>query len=221
MKFIEYADRDMLMIDLAQHLAGELNECLMTHDHASFAVPGGTTPGPVFDALCAADLDWARVHVMPSDERWVDETSERSNARLIKQRLLTDRAAAATFVPFFVPGQEAEAAMPGLGETLAAELPISILLLGMGVDMHTASLFPGAAELEEALSTQAPVMAIRPEGQETRVTLTASALSGAMNTHILITGDEKRAALERAATLDPHEAPVKTVLSNATIHWAA
>lgn len=221
MKFIEYADRDMLMIDLAQHLAGELNECLMTHDHASFAVPGGTTPGPVFDALCAADLDWARVHVMPSDERWVDETSERSNARLIKQRLLTDRAAAAKFVPFFVPGQEVEAAMQGLGETLAAELPISILLLGMGADMHTASLFPGAAELEEALSTQAPVMAIRPEGQETRVTLTATALSGAMNTHILITGDEKRVALERAATLDPHEAPVTTVLSNATIHWAA
>jgi len=221
MKFVEYADRDMLMIDLAQHLAGELNECLMTHDHASFAVPGGTTPGPVFDALCAADLDWSRVHVMPSDERWVDETSERSNARLIKQRLLTDRAATAKFVPFFVPGQEAEAAMAGLSKTLAPELPLSILLLGMGADMHTASLFPNAAELEEALSTEAPVMAIHPEGQETRVTLTATALSGAMNTHILITGDEKREALERAATLDPREAPVKTVLTNATIHWAA
>ena len=221
MKFVEYADRDMLMIDLAQHLAGELNECLMTHEHASFAVPGGTTPGPVFDALCAADLDWARVHVMPSDERWVDESSERSNARLIKSRLLTDRAARAQFVPFFVPGKEAEAAMEGLSKTLAPELPISLLLLGMGADMHTASLFPGAAELDEALQTQAPVMAIHPEGQETRVTLTAQALSGAMNTHILITGDDKRAALDRAMTLDARQAPVKTVLANATVHWAA
>ncbi len=220
MKLVEYADRDMLMIDLAQHLAGELNECLMTHSHASFAVPGGTTPGPVFDALCAADLDWARVHVMPTDERWVDESSERSNARLIKSRLLTNRAAAAQFVPFFVPGMEAETAMGELSDTLQPELPISILLLGMGADMHTASLFPGAAELEEALSTQAPTMAIHPEGQETRVTLTASALSGAMNTHILITGTEKRTALEKAATLDPREAPIKTVLANATVHWA-
>ncbi len=220
MKLVEYADRDMLMIDLAQHLAGELSECLITHEFASFAVPGGTTPGPVFDTLCAADLDWWRVHVMPTDERWVDENSERSNARLIKSRLLTNRAAAARFVPFFMPGQEAEAAMGDLSDMLQPELPISILLLGMGADMHTASLFPGAAELEEALSTQAPAMAIHPEGQETRVTLTAHALSGAMNTHILITGAEKRAALERAAMLDPHEAPIKTVLANATVHWA-
>ncbi len=221
MKLVEYADREMLMIDLAQHLAGQLNECLMTHDHASFAVPGGTTPGPVFDALCAADLDWSRVHVMPSDERWVPESSERSNARLIKERLLTGRASAAQFVPFFREGQGAEAAMPDLAEALAPELPISLLLLGMGADMHTASLFPGAAELDAALASVAPVMAIHPEGQETRVTLTGPALAGAMNTHILITGDEKRAALERAQQLTPQEAPIKTVLANATVHWAA
>ncbi|WP_298291228.1 6-phosphogluconolactonase [uncultured Litoreibacter sp.] len=220
MKLQEYPDRDMMMIDLAQTLAGELNTCLMTHDHASFAVPGGTTPGPVFDALCAADLDWSRVHVMPTDERWVDETSERSNARLIKSRLLTNRAKDAVFVSFFEDGVDAEDAMHGLSGRLDAEFPISVLLLGMGADMHTASLFPGAAELPRALSAAAPVMAIRPEGQETRVTLTGPALSGAMSTHVLISGNEKREALERAQGLGVEDAPINLVLGNATVHWA-
>jgi 6-phosphogluconolactonase len=221
MKLIEYADREMLMIDLAQQLAGELKACLMTHDHASFAVPGGTTPGPVFDALCAADLDWARVHVMPTDERWVDEHSERSNARLIKSRLITDRASDAVFVPFFRDTDDVDGAMPELADALAPELPISVLLLGMGADMHTASLFPGAAELPEALRATSPVIPVRPEGQETRVTLTGPVLEGAMSTHVLITGDDKRAALERAQGLSREEAPINTVLATATIHWAS
>ncbi|MEM6595774.1 MAG: 6-phosphogluconolactonase, partial [Pseudomonadota bacterium] len=180
----------------------------------------GTTPGPVFDALCAAPLDWGRVHVMLTDERWVDERSDRSNTRLVKERLLQNRAEAAQFVPFYRDGHEAAAAMAQVGETIAPVLPLSVLLLGMGADMHTASLFPGAAELEEALSTQAPIMAINPDGQETRVTLTGPVLSGAMATHIVITGEEKRAALERPQQLDARDAPVKTVLANATVHWA-
>ncbi|MEM6593972.1 MAG: 6-phosphogluconolactonase, partial [Pseudomonadota bacterium] len=87
MKMETYPDREMMMIDLAQHLAGELENALLTHERVSFAVPGGTTPGPVFDALCAAPLDWGRVHVMLTDERWVDERSDRSNTRLVKERL--------------------------------------------------------------------------------------------------------------------------------------
>ncbi|MEM7470208.1 MAG: 6-phosphogluconolactonase [Pseudomonadota bacterium] len=220
MKLETYPDRDMMMIDLAQHLAGELENALFTHETVSFAVPGGTTPGPVFDALCAARLEWSRVKVMLTDERWVAESSERSNTRLIKERLLQEKASDAAFVPFFRAGQTAEAAIADVGDSLAASLPLSVLLLGMGADMHTASLFPGAAELDEALKTDAPIMAIHPEGQETRVTLTGRVLAAAMSTHVLIAGDEKRAALERAMTHDAHQAPIKTVLANATVHWA-
>ncbi|MEM9583220.1 MAG: 6-phosphogluconolactonase [Pseudomonadota bacterium] len=222
MKLVEYADRDMLMINLAQQLAGELNTALMSNDTASFAVPGGTTPGPAFDALCAADLDWSRVHVMPTDERWVDESSERSNARLIKQRLLTNRAADATFVPFYEKGVTPDNAMDGLAARLTSALPLSVLLLGMGADMHTASLFPGAPQLEQALSQDAPpAMPVTPAGQETRITLTGPVLAGAVSTHVLITGEEKRAALAQAQSLSMSEAPINTVLANATVHWAA
>ena len=71
MKLLEYPDAEMMMMNLADTLAGELKNILLTHDTASLAVPGGTTPGPIFDSLCGVDLDWARVHVMLTDERWV------------------------------------------------------------------------------------------------------------------------------------------------------
>ena len=88
--------------------------------------------------------------------------------------------------------------------------------------MHTASLFPGADKLEAALAADAPVlMALRSEAAgEPRITLTAPVLRGAMNIHVLITGAEKRAALERAMTMSPLDAPVRAVLDNATVHWA-
>lgn len=222
MNFIKYPDREMMMIDLADKLASELNNCVMHHDFASFAVPGGTTPGPIFDSLCATTLDWSRVHVMLTDERWVPETSERSNARLVKERLLTDKASAARFIPFYTGTAEPEEALEGLAETLKPELPISILLLGMGVDMHTASLFPGADELAAGLDDHAPpILAMRAAGApEARVTLTAPVLKGAMSKHLVITGQEKRAALEIARKKSPMEAPVAAILPGTTVHWA-
>lgn len=222
MKFVEYADREMMMIDLANQLAGELNNTLMSNERATFAVPGGTTPGPVFDALSGADLHWNRIDVVPTDERWVPEDHGRSNARLIRKRLLTDRAAMAEFLPLYADAETPEAAIEGLSDALATRLPISVLLLGMGGDCHIASLFPGADRLADALSGDAPpLMAMRaPGADEPRVTLTAPVLADAMSTHILITGPEKRAALEKAGGLSVEEAPVRAVWADATVHWA-
>jgi len=221
MEFIEYADAEMMMMDLATTLAGELRQCLTSHEHASFAVPGGTTPGPIFDSLCAAELDWSRVHVLLTDERWVPDTSERSNTRLLRQRLLTDRAAAAVHVPLYAATETPEESLEALEAALAPELPLSVLLLGMGTDMHIASIFPGADRLEEALTGSTILVAMRaPGAPEPRVTLSARVLQDAMSTHIVITGPEKRAALERARHLTPQEAPVAAVLSHAVVHWA-
>lgn len=222
MEFVEYPDRELLMMDLADQLAGELNSCLLTHDRATFCVPGGTTPGPVFDVLSAVDLEWQRIAVVLNDERWVPEDSPRSNTRLLRERLLIGKAAVATLVPLYAPTPTPEEALDALAEGLKPHLPISVLLLGMGSDMHTASLFPGADRLQEALDPHAPpLMAMRAAGAgEPRVTLTAPVLQGAMSIHLLITGPEKREALERARHLSPSEAPVRAVLADATVHWA-
>ncbi|MEY3309556.1 MAG: 6-phosphogluconolactonase [Pseudomonadota bacterium] len=222
MKFVEYPDRELMMLSLANAIAGDLGDFLRREGRASLCVPGGTTPGPIFDTLSGVDLDWANVAVFLNDERWVPDDSPRSNTRLLRERLLVGRAAKARLVPLYAEADRPEDRLDELSAGIAAHLPISVLLLGMGADMHTASLFPGADRLTEALSDQAPVlMALRAEAAgEPRITLTAPVLKGAMTIHILITGTEKRAALERAQGLTPAEAPVRAVLANATVHWA-
>lgn len=222
MKFETYPDREALMLGLAGRIASELRENLSMEGRASLCVPGGTTPGPVFDSLSAVSIDWANVAVFLNDERWVSEDSPRSNTRLLRARLLVEKAAKATLIPLYAEAAEPEGVLATLAEGIAAHLPITVLLLGMGADMHTASLFPGADRLAEALSAEAPILLpMRAEAAgEPRITLTAPVLAGAKNIHILITGAEKREAIERAATLPPEEAPVRAVLDYATIHWA-
>ncbi len=105
---------------------------------------------------------------------------------------------------------------------LVPEFPLSVLLLGMGADMHTASLFAGAPGLEAALAPNAPILIAQqpPTQDEIRVSLSARVLNGAMFKHLLITGSDKRAALDRAMNLPPEDAPVNAVLPEITVHWA-
>ncbi|WP_209503797.1 MULTISPECIES: 6-phosphogluconolactonase [unclassified Ruegeria] len=222
MKIQEYADREMLAIDVANVLAGDLEAALLHHDTVAMAVPGGTTSGPVFDSLCAADLEWDRVRVLPTDERCVPADHDRSNERLIRERLLTSRASVAQYIPLYVPGSEPEAALPEIESLIAPVLPLSVLVLGMGEDMHTASLFPGMEGLDEALRSDAPTLIVaRTETQpEARISLTAPVLDGALSKHLIIYGQAKRAVLEKAMSLPPEEAPIAAVLGGMTVHWA-
>ncbi len=210
-----YPDRDTLMRGLAELVADQLRAAHATKRRATLAVPGGTTPEPFLAALSEADLNWAHVDVIPTDERDVAESSPRSNARLIREALLVNRAAAAQLAP-----------LRGSPARIAALLPIDVLVLGMGADMHTASLFPAAPELAAALAEGAPpVMAIHPPAEpEARITLTAPVLRGASVIHILITGADKLAALDAALADGPAaEAPIRVALAApcpVTVHYA-
>lgn len=222
MKLIEYPSRQALFAGLAGVIVDDLRRALASGP-VTLSVPGGTTPGPVFDLLCDADIDWRLVSIVLNDERWVDETNPRSNTRLLRERLMQKRAAKAHLVPLFAAHHATpEAALPELTTGLLPHLPITVLVLGMGNDMHTASLFPGADRLDEALSpTASPLLPLRATGAgEPRITLTAPVLRAARHIHVLITGAEKRAALDRAATLPLAMAPIGVVLMTATVHWA-
>ncbi len=222
MEFRKYPDREALAIGLADDLASALKNCLMVHDQASLCVPGGSSPGETFRTLSGVDLEWSRVCVFLGDERWVPEGHERSNTTLLKTTLLTDRAARATLVPMVNESATPEEGIPDLEPALGPNLPISVLLLGMGGDMHTASLIPGGEGLERAMAPDAPVLVpIRAEGvPDARITLSRRVLEDAMDIHVLILGEDKRAVLERARGMDPSEAPIAAFLRNATVHWA-
>lgn len=223
MKLVEYPDAEMMAIDLADVLASDLRVALTHAPRATFVVPGGTSPGPIFDILCAVDLDWSRVDLILSDERWLPEVHVRSNTRLIKERLLVNRAAAAVYHPLYAKTATPEDVLPELEAGLLPYLPISVLLLGMGVDMHTASIFPKGDNLKLALKRKkSPVLVpMRVDGMdEARISFSARILNAAMSKHVVISGIPKRNAIEKARYLEPKQAPITAVLDGATVHWA-
>ena len=221
MKLMTYASGAALAEGVAGALADDLRAAL-EHGPASLALPGGTTPAPVFDVLSGADLDWSRVTLLPGDERWVPSDHPRSNAALIRRHLLRGRAAAARLIDLYIGDADAADAEAALALTLAPHLPLSVLLLGMGADLHTASLFPQAPHLALALSDDAPpVMAMQGgDPPEARISLTLPVLRQAGARHLLIQGAAKRVALEGAQGRDPMQAPIAALLDDIIVHWA-
>jgi 6-phosphogluconolactonase len=223
-EIVEHADRETLSRALAERVAQDLRAALDRRGRATLAVPGGGTPGPFLTALGGMALNWDRVAVTPTDERWVPTSSERSNQGMLGRTLFTGAAAAAEFVPLYGATAEPAQAMDAICASLSRLiLPLDVVVAGMGDDMHTASLFPGADHLRAALAEDAPpAMAMRaPGAAEPRVTLTGPALRRAGRIYLLITGDEKRQTLARAAGRDAETAPVRTLLDAGAEAWWA
>lgn len=201
---------------LAAQVADDLRAAVEATDRASIAVPGGSTPGPFLSALANESLDWKKVSATLSDERCVPSDHERSNQRLVTEHLLTGPAEAAEFVPLYSRFQELSEVEAALNEKI---LPLDVCVLGMGNDMHTASLFPGTRGLKNLLDLNAERLVdfVSPPGaEEPRVTLTAKALASAKHTYLLIKGADKRTALDRAmGTEDREAAPIRAILESA------
>jgi 6-phosphogluconolactonase len=221
--FLEYNDREELVSSVTKILASDLIASIKERKNIMFSVPGGSTPGPIFDKLCEFDLDWKRVSIILNDERWVRESNERSNTKLLRERLLIKKATLASYISMYSDTITPELAIPKLKERIEPNLPISVLLFGMGTDMHTASLFPGGDKLEEALSNNAPtLLPMRAAGaMEARMTLTAQVLNSSRFKHLVIFGEEKRKAFEKAIDLPNSIAPISAILPGASVHWAA
>ena len=225
-KFVAYPSRDALFSTLALQVGAELETALQVKDRVTLAVPGGTTPAPFFKQLRSKILEWNRVNVILGDERFVPENSDRSNTRLIREHLLQENAAAATLLPMYLPGDRPEDVLLEIASGIAPNLPIDVCVVGMGADMHTASIFPEADMLEAALDPNAPiVLPMRaPGAPEPRLTLNARILQDARNIHVLITGVAKKeayhVALQDGPTID---APIRAVLQapiTPTVHYA-
>ena len=182
------------LADAAAHgIETGLAEGLRSHGRASLVATGGRSPGPVFDRLSqSAAVDWSRVIVTLSDERCVEGDDPASNAKAVRERLMTGRAAKAHFLPLW-PEPPAEA--------LAAIRPFDAVMLGMGEDGHIASLIPGDPHLESGLTTMEALRPV-PSGLGkpplARVTLTLSALLDARAAFLLVAGEAKRGVIERA-----------------------
>lgn len=208
------ADSAELARGLAERVATELDAALKSRGRALLAVSGGTTPKRFFAELSKADIDWAKVEITLADERFVPEDDERSNARLLQQHLLVNRAKAARLLRLWLDGHDAETAALAHAHEFEARLPFDVLVLGMGADGHTASLFPGGDNLAHALDPACPRPLLSmhaPGAAEPRISFTLPALVSARHLHLHIEGAAKQAVLREAIARG--ELPIARVLS--------
>ncbi len=222
-----FADKTTLAKELAEAVADRIRTAIAERGTAAIAVSGGSTPGKFFQALGKTkDIDWEKVVVTLVDERWVDETSDRSNALLVNEKMLQGPAAVARFFPLYSGGDTPDTAAVQRTNALMEQLPqpFAAVILGMGNDGHTASFFPGGDTLEAALTDHGPTLALAAPGAgEPRITFTLPSLLKTDVLYLHIEGEEKAEVLEKALGDGPvAEMPVRAVLRSGapiTVYW--
>lgn len=221
-RIIDFEDRESLYAAVTNRIAGELMEEAVHCDKPSLLLSGGSTPGPVYEALSETELPWENVVVGLVDERWVDEDDSGSNAALVKRTLLKNKAREARFVPMKTNAND-----PFSGQmqvAIAYEEIVSdcsFAVLGMGLDGHVCSWFPGSEGLSDAvdLAANSPVQAIKANRTEVtgpyleRMTLTLSALAKCKSVLLLITGEAKKKVLDQVLSGSDVDLPVYNLLS--------
>jgi 6-phosphogluconolactonase len=227
----EYASGDALATALAAYVRAALADAITKRGRAVLAVSGGSTPVKFFQAMSKLDLAWEQVTVMLVDERMVPAIHERSNARLVRENLLQNKAANAFFVPMYSGAfDEGDAAHQIETVMKRAQLvPADFVILGMGNDGHTASFFPGGDHLADAIDPQqeALVLPMHADGAgETRLTLTLPVLLAAREIALHIEGQGKRDVLDKARADGTRalDMPVRAVFEHSVkpvrVFWA-
>lgn len=232
-EFVLHKTRDEMIAALCLQVTQALSSAIRERGRANLAVSGGSTPKPLYQALSSADIDWEAISVLLVDERWVDPGQTGSNEDFVRNHLLQDKAANASFY-----GLKNAALSPasGLHDQIASLpddlFPLDVTILGMGNDGHTASWFPDAEGLHSALAEDAaPLAAIRSRASDItgahtdRMTLSLPPLRSSRLSLLMLTGEEKRKTLELALADGPVSAmPVRALLraaeTNLHIHWS-
>lgn len=198
-----FAGRDSLDQALAAEVATRLERGVAARGTAYLVVSGGSTPARFFSLLACTNLEWSRILVLLADERCVAPQHEDSNERLVRETLLTEHAARAEFLSLIPAPDDEVASIAGLS-TLLASLPrFDVVILGMGEDAHTASLFPCSSELRDGLTTQEGALITNPKtAPHQRVSLSKHRLQNTRCGIIHIVGDKKRVVFEQARRSD-------------------
>ena len=229
-RYNAFANATLQAENLAADVAQLLRTALSERGTASLIVSGGRSPVAFFEKISQAELPWHQVTISLADERLVDTATGESNERLVRTHLLVNAAWQANFIPLRSAMTEANSALADRNRALQRiARPFDVIVLGMGVDGHTASMFPGAQGLEQALDTHAEPalvsLTLVADAQE-RISLNRAALLDARCICLLIQGDAKREVLERArAGASPTDLPIATIVQQRQtpvhVYWTA
>lgn len=215
MRTFAFPGADALAEALATRLEGLIGEALAARGRASIAVSGGRSPVALFERLSTAKLDWAGVTITLVDERCVAADDPASNERLVRDHLMQGRASAASFIPLRADADTA-AALMAAESAIRPLLPFDAVLLGMGEDGHTASLFPGDATLAMGLDPAGEALvlpATAPVAPHARLTLSLAAIVQSRVILLQIAGAAKQRVYQQALGNGPaQDMPIRAVL---------
>jgi len=224
----EFEERQLLDEALADKVAALLTAALESKGKASIAVSGGSTPKGFFQALSKKKLAWQAITITLADERWVDIDSSDSNTKLVHEYLMQNEALKAKF--FYLKQGEILSDETLADLNLAANqqlLPLDVLILGMGEDGHTASLFPCSDEITQCLAkdSQALLKVTPKTAPHQRISFSFAALAQSKNTFLHISGISKKQVLAKAiAGQVCKEMPIRAFLQapniNTQVYWA-
>ncbi|AHZ71997.1 6-phosphogluconolactonase [Pseudomonas mandelii JR-1] len=220
----EFKSPVLLADGLALNVAKQLSDAIDARGSATLVVSGGRSPVAFFQNLAKQKLDWSKVVVTLADERWVPVEHADSNAGLLKRYLLQGPAAKAQFLSLYSATANLELAAEQADRLLAELPPIDVLILGMGDDGHTASLFPNSPNLADALKVDGtrrcyPMLA--PTVPHQRLTMSRALLASAKTTVLSISGQSKLTTLSAALAGDDVAAmPIRAFLQpTLEIYW--
>ncbi|MDG2500979.1 MAG: 6-phosphogluconolactonase [Porticoccaceae bacterium] len=228
MELVEFENTSALDIELSAKVAKLLAADIAATGSASLVVSGGRTPMGFFHLLSQQILDWSKVSITLADERWVDADHADSNEKLVRANLLINEAHQATFIGLKNSAADAIAGEAGTEQALAAIAQFTVLILGMGDDGHTASLFPGADALALGLDMDSgrTCIGVTPtEAPHQRISMTLPRLLDSQQIILHISGSGKQQVLEQAqAGDDAAVLPIRAILHQQraplAIYWA-
>ena len=212
-----FLEQKELIDTLSSKIIDNLQEAIQNKGRASLLVSGGSTPKPLFEKLSSFDIPWDKVKIALCDERWIDKNHKDSNEKLVRDSLLVNFAKKAKFISMYQEYINIEDAQDVCSNIYEKELfPFDVLILGMGNDGHTASLFPNNIKLKEALETSEHFcICMKPDtAPYERMSLTKTAILSAINLYLHFEGVEKqdvyKKVLEGASSNDM---PVSAILN--------
>lgn len=215
-RWLDCPDRASWANKAAGKIAEYLTEGIAQRGAASMVVAGGSTPQPIFNRLSSTPLDWAKVHVGLTDERWVRATHSDSNEHLVRHALLRGQASSAQFHALYSNTPKPSVGLAEAERSInAMPRPFDVVLLGMGTDGHFASLFPGLPETKAGLDLHSPALCLAIDKQQSgyaRLSLTMTALLYSRLILVAISGRPKRTIALRALA-GGAETPIAALLS--------
>ena len=228
MDLFEFENTSAQDAELVSKVVDLLSMAIEQHGSASLVVSGGRTPKGFFHLLSQEFLDWSKVTVTLADERWVDADHKDSNEKLVQENLLINEACVARFVALKNSATSAQAGETSIDQDLSAIGRFTLVILGMGDDGHTASLFPGSEALNMGLDMESgrQCLAVQPlDAPHERMSMTLPRLLDSEQIIVHISGENKGNVLAMADGGDDRfELPIRAVLQQTitpvSVYWA-